>query len=777
VEEELCMEDIKKKVVELKKLGTTDLMLTGGEPTMRKDLLEILEFCKSLNFEEITVQTNGTNLDNLELLQSIKSIGNVKFNISFQSHDPRTSAEISQTPQSYARLMQALRYIGELKLPAYLTIVISKLNYPTLKEQIAFVHEKFPYIQHFSFNFIDPIYRAQENLWTIPTFAEAERYIHEAVDYMRQHHLTFRIEKLPLCYMSGFEEFSSDIRRGVFDEWRIMSFLRTKGDREKASLMIEQDPRFHYAEQCKSCNLQILCAGINFNYVKVKGDEEVYPIFDDPRDIIERVKGSKVKLPDKKGSKQISDDLELFRHAIDVKTNKNNVYDTYSVFLMDDTGFKDEPFIYEAWKEHTQKIRNRQAPDLLSMYIHVPFCKSNCDYCVYPSTTLNNSEDLEKYLAFIIGQMQRFSPLFKGLKLKTLYIGGGTPSIFSESQLANLLESIFELYEFEPHSERSIEFNPESTTFGKLKILEKHGFNKFSIGVQSLSQRVLDINRRSYQTKEMVRLAIEGFKKLDLNYINVDMVLGLKGDTEEDIVYTMEELFKMQPNNICIYPIKTTEDYLKQNYGSVPNFEQWYYPLFNGVARQLLPLAERYGFRPHYELGKLSYIAPLVFSGPNIPKRKIDWTYTHFNLPPFSNLCFGFYSHSRIVNYMDYMFVDRNNINTMFLKKFSIDPKDYAYRTISLSPLFEKVKFIVKKFYIDRTIPRAQYKELYGTDLVEDFSYAIEALTMLGVVSVTPDSISFKSLDETEWYAYLLFFVGRDNVTQRLRQWKKLTNI
>jgi MoaA/NifB/PqqE/SkfB family radical SAM enzyme len=263
---------------------------------MRKDLLEILDLCKSMQFEEITIQTNASNLDNFEFLNKIRALGNVKFNISFHSSDPEIFAKISQVPENYQRVLQGLEYIEQLGISAYFTIVISKLNYQRLKEHIQFIAERFPHITHFSFNFIDPVYRAYENQWTIAKFSEAERYIHEAVAFMKANKLSFRIEKLPLCYMAGFEEYSSDIRRGVLDEWRIMSFLRTRNDHEDTELLIEKSSIFHYAEQCKSCNLQILCPGINHNYVKINGDSEVFPVFEDPRQIISRVRASKSKL-------------------------------------------------------------------------------------------------------------------------------------------------------------------------------------------------------------------------------------------------------------------------------------------------------------------------------------------------------------------------------------------------------------------------------------------------------------------------------------------------
>lgn len=767
-EKELSLEEIKKKIIELKELGTTDIMLTGGEPTTKKDLLEILEFCNSLKFTEITIQTNGSNLDNLEFLGEIKKIPNVKFNISFHSSDPKIFSEISQKPENYPMLLKGLKYIGELRISAYLTIVISKLNYKKLKEHVMFVKKNFPHITHFSFNFIDPIYKARENPWTIPKFSEAEKYIHEVVAYMKKNNLTFRIEKLPLCYMAGFEEYCSDIRRGVFDENRIMSFLRAKGDVHQDKLIVEKDTKFFYAPQCKICSLKMLCPGINPNYVKVYGYEEVFPVFSNPKKIIEKVRGSKQNLGDD-FEKRVLDDLKLFEHAIKVKPNKNNVYDTYSYFLMDSAGVKSEDFIYKAWKAHVERVKQKKAPDLLSFYIHVPYCESNCDYCCYPSTKLKDTKQLEEYLNFLIEKMKKFSPLFKDIKFKTIYIGGGTPSIFSEAQLKRLLEELFTRFEFEKYSEKSIELNPSSTTFEKLKILEEYGFNKISTGVQSLSKNVLDMNKRGYQTKDMVKKAIENFKKVDLNYINVDLLLGLKGDTAEDFIYSFEEICKIGPSNICIYPVKTNDGYISKNYGSFKNFTRFYYPLFDEVAKKIHSIGEKYGYVKHYDIGKLSYVAPLVFSKNDGKRKRIDHSYTHFNLPPFSNFCLGFYSHSRISGVMDYQYVDKNNFDSMFLKNFSTNPKDYVFLTQRLSPKFERVKFIVKKFYVDWEVPREEYKELYKTDIVEDFPYAIKALSLLGIINVTPEKIIFKKMDEKEIYPYLLFFAGRSNVIKKIK--------
>jgi hypothetical protein len=117
---------------------------------------------------------------------------------------------------------------------------------------------------------------------------------------------------------------------------------------------------------------------------------------------------------------------------------------------------------------------------------------------------------------------------------------------------------------------------------------------------------------------------------------------------------------------------------------------------------------------------------------------------------------------------LDYRYHDKNYPNSMFLKKFSADPKDYVYSADVFRPHFEKVKFIVREFYRTWKISRPAYKKLYSTDILDDFPYATYALRIMGMIQVTDDVIKFAELDETELYPYMLFFVGRQDVKRVL---------
>jgi hypothetical protein len=117
---------------------------------------------------------------------------------------------------------------------------------------------------------------------------------------------------------------------------------------------------------------------------------------------------------------------------------------------------------------------------------------------------------------------------------------------------------------------------------------------------------------------------------------------------------------------------------------------------------------------------------------------------------------------------MRYIYVDKSNPSTMFLKKFSTKADDFAYSTILFAPHYAKVKFITHSVYENFAILKEEYKKMFGTEITNDFPYAIKALEHLNIITSSEKEISFNVADEKETYEYLLFFVGRDYVKKRI---------
>jgi coproporphyrinogen III oxidase-like Fe-S oxidoreductase/MoaA/NifB/PqqE/SkfB family radical SAM enzyme len=791
---QLPLEELKKKIIQLRQEGATDLSLTGGEPTLHPNFFDILEFGVQAGFEEFSVQSNGTMFFREEFVQRLKKIPSLKVSVSFHASDEKTFGELSKAPHTYKQTLKGFEMLGKHKISTFIVVVIQKSNYLKLKDHLAFICSNYPFITHFSFNYIDAVYKAKENPWTVPTFSESSPYIREALQFLKDNGKTFRIEKIPPCFIGGFEEFHSDFRRDLFDETRANAFFRVKGDLHPTEFQLDRKLRMDYSSECKECSLLSICPGVSSNYRSIHGLGELKPVRDvNVKDIIARAYETKTKLSEWRGKglelkgpsslqspptirstaifeKKVKEDLELFTHAVKIKPNKHNVYDTYSRFLMKNVGYKDENTLIKLWEGHLAKVKGGKIKKQLDFYLHMPYCKTNCSFCVYASTLMNNDSQVEGYVDILIEQAKRFSPTFKGVKFDTFYMGGGTPSVFSSQQLDRLFSYLFSAFSFEENAETSIELNPQTTTLEKLKVLEKYNFNKISMGVQSLSPRVLKINNRMYQTKKMVEDAITNFKKCDFHFLNTDLVLGLRGDTPEEFLYSFEELCRMGPNNICIYPLKINEEYLKQHYGGYEEFDKFFNPLFEKVTHSILPIADKYGFKLLPICNLKNLIKPIVFTRGVQNSRQIHSSYGHFTLEANSIFGLGYYAHSRIAHALDYRYVDKQKRSPMFLKGFASSTDQFGYDVDIMSPRFERVKYITQKFAATFSIPREDYGKRYGSDVIDDFPYAINALRFLGAITVDDHYIRFHPEDEKAHYEHLLFFSGSENVKRIIPQ-------
>lgn len=464
---------------------------------------------------------------------------------------------------------------------------------------------------------------------------------------------------------------------------------------------------------------------------------------------------------------QVKSDTELFRLAIDNAPMKNNIYQTYTFFLLHNEGQKDKEFIVKCWETLISRLHKGKESDLLNLYIHFPFCKSPCDYCVYPSTTFKGEKQVNDYLDFLSREVDTYSELFKDLTFKNLSIGGGTPNMMTVEQLDWLLNKIFSNFSFDKQGEKGIEFNPSTVTPGHFKTIEKYGFNRVSFGVQSLSESVLEKINRSYQNSKKITNAIKDLKSTNISFLNLDMLMGLFGDTKKDFLYSFEELCKLQPDSLSIYPIKTNEHYIKARYNSFDEFQEYYYNLFDEVIPKLPAIAKKYGYSiPYSSKDEVSYVHPVTFMRKDFEFR---YSYANFSTEPYSNLGLGFYAQSCINNLIRYQMIDRNHPDCLFLKSFSTDEKDFTYTTMRFARRYSRVKFIVHETFKKFSVDREKYKKRFGKDIIEEFPYACKALHHLNKIKITDDKIAWNVKDERETYVPLLFFSGRDNVKKALK--------
>jgi oxygen-independent coproporphyrinogen-3 oxidase len=237
-----------------------------------------------------------------------------------------------------------------------------------------------------------------------------------------------------------------------------------------------------------------------------------------------------------------------------------------------------KPMEADLFKKHLQLFDQTQKP--LSLYIHIPFCRSMCLFCGCSVVLNRNPERQQNYLDHLLKEIEKVSGCFVQKRLVTqLHLGGGTPTSLSEEQFAVLMEKIRSHFLFSPDAEISIEIDPR-TVFAdggkKLSCLKELGFNRVSFGVQDLDPKVQEAVKR-HQTEEMTLSTYYKAREIGFSGINIDLIYGLPFQTVESFAKTVEKLIEIKPDRIALY-----------SYAKVP----WLKPHQKAIDDETLPGAK-----------------------------------------------------------------------------------------------------------------------------------------------------------------------------------------
>ena len=230
-----------------------------------------------------------------------------------------------------------------------------------------------------------------------------------------------------------------------------------------------------------------------------------------------------------------------------------------------------------------------------SVYIHIPFCNNICTYCDFCKVKYNE-EWINKYLDKLEDEIIK---QYKKEKIRTLYIGGGTPSILSIDELKRLFE-IIKLLDLEQLEEFTFECNVESITNEKLIFLKKNNVNRLSIGIETFNEKYLELLNR-HHTKEEVFEKIEMARMIGFENINVDLMYALPNETMEDLEKDVDEFLKLNVNHISCYSLMI-EPNTKLYIGKIkPIDEDLDYEMYKYIEKRLL--SREY---IHYEISNYS---------------------------------------------------------------------------------------------------------------------------------------------------------------------------
>ena len=185
-----------------------------------------------------------------------------------------------------------------------------------------------------------------------------------------------------------------------------------------------------------------------------------------------------------------------------------------------------------------------------SVYIHIPFCEHLCTYCDFCKMFYNE----ELCFKYLMALEKEIKDNYQGEKIKTLYIGGGTPSSLSINNLKKLME-IIKVFKLDKEYEFTFEVNPENITKEKLLLLKENGINRISIGVESSLIKYLKYLGRMHDFN-LVKDRIKLMREIGFSNINVDLIYALPNETINDLQKDLDNLLSLDINHLSTYSLE-----------------------------------------------------------------------------------------------------------------------------------------------------------------------------------------------------------------------------
>lgn len=202
-----------------------------------------------------------------------------------------------------------------------------------------------------------------------------------------------------------------------------------------------------------------------------------------------------------------------------------------------------------------------------AVYIHIPFCNYICAYCDF-CKIFYNKEYVNKYLEALNKEIKSN---YKGEKITSLYIGGGTPSSLSIDELEKLFH-IISIFNLSTDCEITFEANPDSLSLDKINLLKKYGVNRVSLGVETINDKLQDVLERR-TSKEIVINCVNDLKQVGITNINVDLIYAITGETLEDLNKDLNFILSLDVPHISTYSL-IIEDNTKLKVNNVKNIDK-----------------------------------------------------------------------------------------------------------------------------------------------------------------------------------------------------------
>ena len=228
------------------------------------------------------------------------------------------------------------------------------------------------------------------------------------------------------------------------------------------------------------------------------------------------------------------------------------------MYMKDNYYTSDEKTALSLSIAHREKeiLKNIDYDNGYSLYIGIPFCPTTCLYCSFTSYPICSYANIvDDYLKCIMKEIDYVAENFKGKTLDTIYVGGGTPTTLLPEQIERLLGYVCDKLDVSKVKELTVESGrPDSITREKLATMKKMGVTRISVNPQTMRDKTLELIGRRHTVSQLID-AYNMAREEGFDNINMDIILGLPYETADDVRYTMDEIKKLDPDDLTVHSL------------------------------------------------------------------------------------------------------------------------------------------------------------------------------------------------------------------------------
>ena len=369
---------------------------------------------------------------------------------------------------------------------------------------------------------------------------------------------------------------------------------------------------------------------------------------------------------------------------------------------------------------------------MAGLYIHIPFCVKRCIYCDFYSNT--NMEYKEAYISAILREMEVRRDYLQGEKIKTIYLGGGTPSQLHPGELERILDGIYRLFPIYDNPEITIEANPDDLSDSYVGLLKMLPVNRISIGVQSFDDKELSFLNRRHTSDEVIK-AVLRCKEVGLTNISIDLIYGLPEQTTESWSNNVDKALALDVQHISAYSLtyeNGTEIYKMREQKEINPVDDDLYEQFFRILTKKLTDA---GY-VHYEISNFAKCTTSHPDGLISLHNSSYWNGTHY-------LGIGPSAHSYNGNCRSW------NISSIseYIKALNNSVVEF-YETEQLDEVAKYNDFIITRLRTMWGVSLSELRQKFGEERERYFFEKSEPYISLnklkkqgGIVKVSPDNI------------------------------------